>query len=119
MAEHPSSLRADVHLLRQYCIFWSGATNAGGQVGRNARDFLLSWLMIRSLLPGWMQRPPAAIAIVPGLIALVVTALLMRLGQGGSRIPTPERAGMRFDRPGGRPYGGPLLEAGRLLLQPR
>lgn len=51
---------------------------------------LFSWLMIRPLLPDWLQRPPVVIAMIPGLIAVAVTAVLMRLGQGGTRIASPE-----------------------------
>ncbi len=52
---------------------------------------LCSWLAIRPLLPASLQRPPAAIAMVPGLIAVAVTAVLMWLGQGGNRMPSPQR----------------------------
>ena len=62
---------------------------------------LLSWLMIRPLLPAWIQRPPAAIAMVPGLIAVVVTAVLMRLGQGGSGMPSAEEPDSVATRPVG------------------
>ena len=52
---------------------------------------LFSWLAIRSLLPTALQRPPAAIATLAGLIALAGMAVLMWLGQGGNRIPSPQR----------------------------
>lgn len=53
---------------------------------------LFSWLAIRPLLAASLQRPPAAIATLAGLIALAGTAVLMWLGQGGSRMPSPQRA---------------------------
>jgi uncharacterized membrane protein len=52
---------------------------------------LFSWLAIRPLLPASLQRPPTAIATLAGLIAVVGTAALMWLGQGGNRIPSPLR----------------------------
>ena len=52
---------------------------------------LFSWLAARPLLPASLQRPPAALAILPGLIAVAVAAILMWLGQGGNRIPSPQR----------------------------
>lgn len=52
---------------------------------------LFSWLAIRPLLPTSFQRPPAAIAILPGLFAVAVTAVLMSLGQGGSRMRLAQR----------------------------
>lgn len=52
---------------------------------------LFSWLAIRPLLPVPLQRPPLAIAIIPGVIAIAVTAVLMWLGQGGSRMSSAER----------------------------
>lgn len=51
---------------------------------------LFSWLAVRVLLPTSLQRPPAAIAMVAGLIAIVGGAVLMWRGQGGSRIPPGE-----------------------------
>ena len=54
---------------------------------------LCSWLAVRPLLPNSLQRPPEAIAMLPGLIAVAVTAVLMWLGQGGSRMPSPRRPG--------------------------
>lgn len=51
---------------------------------------LFSWLGVRPLLPHAFQQPPVAIAIVPGLIAVTATAILLWLGQGGSRIPRGE-----------------------------
>lgn len=47
---------------------------------------LFSWLAIRPLLPASFQRPPATVALIPGLIAVAITAVLMWLGQGGSRM---------------------------------
>lgn len=52
---------------------------------------LFSWLMMRPLLPDGLQRPPVAMAMVPGLIAVAVTVVLMWLGQGGSRMPSADR----------------------------
>ncbi len=51
---------------------------------------LFSWLATRPLLPASLQRPPAAITMVAGLIAIVGAAVLMWLGQGGNRIPSPQ-----------------------------
>lgn len=47
---------------------------------------LFSWLGARPLLPDWLQRPPAVFAMLPVLVAVAAGALLMWLGQGGSRI---------------------------------
>lgn len=52
---------------------------------------LFSWLATRPLLPASLQRPPAAIAMIAGLIAVAGAAVLMWLGQGGNRIPSPQR----------------------------
>lgn len=53
---------------------------------------LCSWLALRPLLPIAFQRPPVAFAILPGLIAVATTAVLMWLGQGGSRVPSVQPA---------------------------
>lgn len=47
---------------------------------------LCSWLAVRPLLPHAFQQPPVGLAMLPGLIAVAATAILMWLGQGGSRI---------------------------------
>jgi uncharacterized membrane protein len=52
---------------------------------------LFSWLAMRPLLPAALQRPPAALAMLPGLIAVAITAVLMWLGQGGSRLRSAGR----------------------------
>jgi uncharacterized membrane protein len=62
---------------------------------------LFSWLAIRPLLPAPLQRPPAAIAMVAGLIAVAGAAVLMWLGQGGNRIPSRERPQSDSTRPVG------------------
>jgi uncharacterized membrane protein len=62
---------------------------------------LFSWLAIRPLLPALLQRPPAAIAFVPGLIAIAIVVVLMWLGQGGSRMPSPQRPEPDSTRPVG------------------
>lgn len=62
---------------------------------------LFSWLATRSLLPTSLQRPPAAIAMVAGLIAIVGAAVLMWLSQGGTRIPSPQRPDSDSTRPVG------------------
>ncbi len=49
---------------------------------------VFSWLAIRPLLPAVLQRPPPAIALIPGLLVVLATAVLMWLGQGGSRMPS-------------------------------
>lgn len=87
---------------------WLRPINAGGpqsehesRFRRTASTVLLvmeywiavefSWLALRPLLPASLQRPPAVVAMVPGLIAVAATAVLMWLGQGGSRIPSPQQ----------------------------
>jgi uncharacterized membrane protein len=62
---------------------------------------LFSWLAIRPLLPASLQRPPAAIGMLAGLIAVAGTAVLMWLGQGGSRISSPRRPDSDSTRPVG------------------
>ncbi len=62
---------------------------------------LCSWLSIRPLLPASLQRPPAAIALVPAVIAVAVTAILMWLGQGGSRIRSLQRPEPQASQPVG------------------
>ena len=62
---------------------------------------LFSGLAIRPLLPASLQRPPAAIFMVAGLIAIAGTAVLMRLGQGGNRVPSPQRPDSDSTRPVG------------------
>jgi len=52
---------------------------------------LFSGLAIRPLLPASLQRPPAALFRVAGLIAIAGTAVLMWLGQGDNGIPSPQR----------------------------
>ena len=52
---------------------------------------LSSWLAVRPLLPPPLQHPPAAIATLAGLIAIAGAAVLMRLGQGGNRMPSAQR----------------------------
>jgi uncharacterized membrane protein len=52
---------------------------------------LFSWLAIRPLLPLLLQRPPAALAFLPGLIPVLSVVVFMWLGQGGSRIASPQR----------------------------
>ena len=47
---------------------------------------VFSWLAIRPLLPAFLQRPPPAIALIPGLLVVLATTVLMWLGQGGSRM---------------------------------
>lgn len=49
---------------------------------------LCSWLSIRPVLPTSFQRPPVAVAFIPGLIVVAATGVLMWLGQGGSRTPS-------------------------------
>jgi len=88
---------------------WLRPINAGGLQGEHESRFrrtasilllaveywiavLFSWLAIRPLLTGSFQRPPTAIAMLPSLIAVAVTAFLMWLGQGGSRISSPQRS---------------------------
>ncbi len=44
-----------------------------------------SMLALRPLLPAALQHPSAAAVFIPGLIAIALTAVLMWLGQGGSR----------------------------------
>ena len=46
---------------------------------------LFSALALRPLLPAALQHPSALTVLIPGLIAIVLTAVLMWLGQGGSR----------------------------------
>jgi uncharacterized membrane protein len=47
------------------------------------------------------QRPPAIFAILPGLIAVSAAALLMWLGQGGSRISPVRQPGIDTAKPVG------------------
>lgn len=53
---------------------------------------LFSWLAIRPLLPTSLQRLPAMVAMLPGLIAVGAIAVLMWLGQGGSRIASAQQS---------------------------
>jgi uncharacterized membrane protein len=62
---------------------------------------LFSWVAIRPLLPASYQRPPAAIAILPGLIAVAMTGILMWLGQGGSRTPAAQGLQSQSTKPVG------------------
>ena len=62
---------------------------------------LFSWIAIRPLLPDPYQYPPAAIAILPGLIAVAMVAILMWLGQGGSRTPPAQRLQSESPKPVG------------------
>jgi uncharacterized membrane protein len=58
-----------------------------------------AWLALRPLLPVFLQRPPPAIAMVPGLLIVLATAVLMWLGQGGSRMPSAGRSSSAATRP--------------------
>jgi uncharacterized membrane protein len=71
-AEHESRFRRTASILLLAVEYWIAA--------------LFSWLGVRPLLPGLFARPPAAFAMLPGLIAVAATVALMWLGQGGSRI---------------------------------
>jgi uncharacterized membrane protein len=62
---------------------------------------LFSWLSVRPLLPNSLQRPPVAIAMIPALIAVVSTAILMWLGQGGSRISPVQQGEFESTKPVG------------------
>jgi uncharacterized membrane protein len=62
---------------------------------------LFSWLAIRPLLPIAWQRPPAILAVLPGLIAVTAAAVLMWLGQGGSRISPVQQPGLDTAKPVG------------------
>jgi uncharacterized membrane protein len=53
---------------------------------------LFSSLALRPLLPAELQRPSAATALIPGLIAIALTGVLMWLGQGDSRTSTAPHA---------------------------
>lgn len=70
--EHESRFRRTASILLLALEYWIAV--------------LFSWLAVRPLLPSSFQRPPAAFAMLPGLIAVVATAILMWLGQGGSRM---------------------------------
>jgi uncharacterized membrane protein len=60
-----------------------------------------SWVALRPLLPASHQRPPAAIAFLPGLIPIVLVVLWMKLGQGGSRMLSPRTQGPSAAQPVG------------------
>ena len=62
---------------------------------------LFSWIAVRPLLPAFYQHPPAAVAILPGLIAIVMVAILMWFGQGGSRMPSAQRLESESTQPVG------------------
>lgn len=62
---------------------------------------VFSWLGVRPLLPHLFQRPPVALAMLPGLIAVVGTAVLMWLGQGGSRPTAAQRSESELPSPVG------------------
>lgn len=51
---------------------------------------LLSWVALRPLLPHAYQRLPSVIVLLPVLIIVVNVAVLMWLGQGGSRVSLPD-----------------------------
>lgn len=55
-----------------------------------------SWIAIQPILSASQHGPPAGFApllVLPLLVAIVSAAALMRLGQGGNRIPVPQRPG--------------------------
>lgn len=86
--EHESRFRTTVSIMLLGVEYWIA--------------LLFSWLALQPLLlPASLHRLPAAIAIFPGLIAVAVTAVFMWLGQGGSRIPSPERPESDSTRPVG------------------
>ncbi|OIQ97829.1 hypothetical protein GALL_201540 [mine drainage metagenome] len=83
---------------------WLRPIYAGGAEGRQESRFrstasvmllaleywvsiVASFVAARPLVPGALQHPPALVAMVPLLIAVGTAALLMWLGQGGSRLP--------------------------------
>jgi uncharacterized membrane protein len=74
--EHESRYRRTTSILLLVIEYWIAA--------------LFSWLGVRPLLSHSFQQPPTALAVVPALIAVASAAILLWLGQGGSRIP-PER----------------------------
>ncbi len=87
--EHESRYRRTASILLLVLEYWIAV--------------LFSWLGVRPLLPQTFQQPPVGFAIVPGLIAVAATAILMWLGQGGSRIspaqpPDPEATNPIGDR---------------------
>ena len=52
---------------------------------------LFCWIGARPLLPNPFQQPPTILAMLPGLIAVAATAILMWLGQGGSRMSSVQQ----------------------------
>jgi len=77
--EHESRFRRAASIVLLVMEYWIAA--------------LFSYLAIRPLLPASLERPPVAIAMVAGLIAIAGSAVLMWLGQAGSRMPSQQRSG--------------------------
>jgi uncharacterized membrane protein len=86
-AEHESRFRRTASLLLLALEYWVA--------------LLFAWLGTRPLLPSSFQRPPVAVAMVPGLIAIVGTAILMWIGQGGSRMSPGQRVESESMKPVG------------------
>ena len=62
---------------------------------------LFSWITLRPLLPASYQRPPSAVALLPGLTAIAFVVILMWLGQGGSRTRSAHRQEPGSTKPAG------------------
>lgn len=62
---------------------------------------LFSYIAVRPLLPSSLERPPRAIAMIAGLIAITGGAVLMWLGQGGNRMRSQHPSGTGSVRPVG------------------
>lgn len=85
--EHESRFRRTVSILLLAVEYWIAA--------------LFSWLAMRPLLPASLQRPPVALAMLPGLVAISAAGILMWLGQGGSRISPVQRPDSDSTKPVG------------------
>ena len=62
---------------------------------------LCAFLAIRPLLPAALQHPPALLILLPGVLAITVTAVMMWFGQGGSRTSAAPREETDSARPVG------------------
>lgn len=83
--EHESRYRRTASILLLVLEYWIAV--------------LFSWLGVRPLLPHAFQQPPVGFAVVPGLIAVTASAILLWLGQGGSRIPPAQPSDPRSPIP--------------------
>lgn len=102
-----AAVLAIVTLIRYGIARWLRPINAGGPRGTRESQFrttvsilLLaveylvalqsSWIALQPVLPAAHRGPPWGIALLlPLVVVIAITAVLMRLGQGGSRRPAP------------------------------